>query len=373
VSEVEEGEGSRAATARASAALRDLVAGLPDLGARRTEALFGDIMAGHLDAAQIAGLLTALAVRGETPEEIRGAAIAMRGALVDVPVGRPVIDTCGTGGSGVPRRNVSTAAAVAVAACDVAVAKHGNRAASSRSGSADVLEALGVNIAASPATVARCVELVGVGFLFARALHPAMGHAAPVRRALGIPTLFNLLGPMTNPARAARQVIGVFDPTRLHDIAAALGAMGSERVFVVHGFRAGVEAETASPRGIDDLSPEGASLVVEWHNGERHEHRLTPADAGLESHPLSALAGGDPGDNAQAMRQLFDGDAAGDLAAYRSAVIFAGALGLAVAGDEPLTTLPTAARRIAAAIDEGRARETLQKLVELSHDDRADA
>lgn len=357
------------ARGRFVAALGDLTHGNRNLGAERTAAVFADIMAGDLEPLQIAALLAALATRRETMDEIRGAALAMRGALVEVPVARSVIDTCGTGGSGIPRRNVSTAASIAVAACGVAVAKHGNRAASSRSGSADVLEALGVNIDASPKMVARCVEDLGVGFLFARSLHPAMGHAAPVRGALGVPTLFNLLGPMTNPARARRQVMGVFDPSRLHDIAGALGAMGSERVFVVHGFLAGDEADPAGRPGIDDLSPDGVSLVVEWHRGELREHRLTPADAGLASHPLGELAGGEPGQNAEAMRRLFDDDRSEDLAAYRSAVVFAGAMCLVVAGDEPLERLPEAATRVDQALAEGGARRVLAQLVALSAKD----
>lgn len=355
------------AVERFRAALRDLVSGVGDLGAERTAAIFGDIMAGALGSEQIAGLLMALATRRETSEEIHGAAVAMRRALVDVPVTRPVIDTCGTGGSGVPRRNVSTAASLVLAACGIAVAKHGNRAASSRSGSADVLEALGVDIAAPPATVARCVEELGVGFLFARALHPAMGHAAPVRRALGVPTIFNLLGPMTNPARARRQVMGVFDPTRLRDIARALAALGSERVFVVHGFRAGVEPAASSPRGIDDLSPEGASLVVEARDGHVVDHVLTPEDAGLPRHPLADLAGGDSADNAAALRAVLAGSRGSPAeVAYRDAVAFAAALGIVVAGDGDLAELPRAAQRALAALDDGSAAAVLSELARLS-------
>ncbi|NVB42147.1 anthranilate phosphoribosyltransferase [Pseudenhygromyxa sp. WMMC2535] len=325
--------------------------------------IFREIMAGACEPAQIGGLLMGLAIKGETMGEISGAAAAMREASTPVPITRaPVIDTCGTGGSGVPRRNVSTAAALAVAACGVAVAKHGNRAASSRSGSADVLEALGVDVEAPPAVVGRCIDEVGVGFLFARTLHPAMKHAAPARRALGVPTIFNFLGPLTNPARVSRQVLGVFDPGRCHDLARALGTLGSERVFVVHGFREGISADPGAPAGIDDLSPEGESLVVEWHAGELREHVLRPADFGLRPGSLRDLAGGDPASNAAALRRLL----AGERGVYRDAVIQAGALALVVAEDEPISALPAQAERVAAALDEGGAAQILARLVEAS-------
>ncbi|KIG15971.1 Anthranilate phosphoribosyltransferase [Enhygromyxa salina] len=344
------------------AGLRSLARG-HHLSTSSAAAIFREIMAGACEPAQIGGLLMALALKGETMGEISGAAEAMREASTRVPTTRErVIDVCGTGGSGVPRRNVSTAVALAVAACEVAVAKHGNRAASSRSGSADVLEALGVNVAAAPEVVGRCVDEIGVGFLFARTLHPAMKHAGSVRAALGVPTVFNLLGPLTNPARVRRQLLGVFDPSRCHDLARALGTLGSERVFVVHGFRAGVTAGPGAPAGIDDLSPEGESLVVEWRDGELHEHVLRRRDAGLAEQPLSDLAGGDPASNAAALRRLF----AGEAGAYRDAVIHAGALALVVAGDEPISTLPEQARRIADALDHGLAAARLDALIEAS-------
>jgi anthranilate phosphoribosyltransferase len=322
--------------------------------------IFREIMAGQCEPAQIGALLMGLSLTGETVDQITGAALAMREAAVHVETTRsPLIDTCGTGGSGIPRRNVSTAVALVVAACGVAVAKHGNRAASSRSGSADVLEALGVNIAASPATVGRCIDELGVGFLFARALHPAMKHAGPVRTALGVRTIFNLLGPLTNPASARRQVMGVFDPARCHDIAAVLGQLGSERVFVVHGFRRGVAAAPDAAPGIDDLSPEGESLVAELRDGEVTDHVLRPSDAGLPEHALSELAGGDAQENAQALRALLEGESG----AYRTAVQYAGALALVVAGDDPLEGLPAAAKRIGTVLDDGSARAVLDALV----------
>lgn len=345
------------------AALRKLASG-HHLSSGEAAAVFREIMAGRCEPAQIGALLMGLALKRETMGEISGAAEAMREASTLVPTTRtPLIDTCGTGGSGVARRNVSTAVAFACAALDVAVAKHGNRSATSRSGSADVLEALGVDLDAPPAIVGRCIDELGVGFLFARALHPAMKHAGPVRAALGVPTIFNLLGPLTNPARAARQVMGVFDPSRVHDLARALGVLGSERVFVVHGFREGVAAAIDAPAGIDDLSPEGESLVVEWHAGELVEHVLRPADAGVEAHALAELAGGDPHDNAAALVRLLDGRGE---PAYRDAVVYAGALASLAAGDEPISALPRHADRIRSALEGGAARSRLDRLVHLS-------
>ncbi|MCA9708957.1 MAG: anthranilate phosphoribosyltransferase [Myxococcales bacterium] len=335
------------------------------------EAVFDELIAGRCDPAQVGALLMGLAIRGETPEQIAGAAAAMRRAVVPIAHRHPeVLDTCGTGGSGIPRRNVSTAVALCVAACGVPVAKHGNRGASSPSGSADVLEALGVHVAAEPATVAACLDRVGVGFLFAPRLHPAMKHAMGPRRALGIRTIFNLLGPLTNPAGATRQLLGIFDPTRCAHVAAALGALGSRRVLVVHGFRQGVAAAPDAPWGIDDLSPEGESLVVQWHEGRLHTHVLTPAHAGLPEVPLAQLAGGSPQDNAAALSALLHG-APG---AYRTAVQLSGALALVAAGDGPLDALPEHAARIGAVLDDGSARRVLEALVQTSHaDPRADA
>ena len=335
-----------------------------DLGADLCASIFRKLMAGEATPGQIGGLLTGLAQKGETTEEIGGAARAMREAALVVPTTRErVIDCCGTGGSGIPRRNVSTAVAIAAAACGGAVAKHGNRAASSRSGSADVLESLGVNIEASPEVVGRSIDDLGVGFLFARALHPAMRHAGPVRRELGFRTIFNLLGPLCNPARVKRQLMGVFDPSRLEDIARALQALGGERAFVVHGFRAGIEPGAAAPPGIDDLSPEGISWVFEMRGEQIIERRLTPADAGLPEHPLADLAGGEPEENAQAMRELFDG-AEG---AYRTSVQYAGALALLAGSEDELDSLPAKAEQIGEALSSGAAKDVLARLVDYSH------
>ncbi len=344
------------------AGIRQLADGVrPD--ADRVTAIFREIMAGAATPAQIGALLMGLTHVRETAETITGAARAMREAVIPVPTKRLVIDTCGTGGSGIPRRNVSTAVAIVVAACGIAVAKHGNRGISSPSGSADVLERLGVNIAATPAVVGRCIDTVGVGFLYAPSLHPAMRHAAGPRRELGVRTIFNLLGPLTNPAGAPRQVVGVFDPRRARDLAGALGALGSDRVFVVHGFRAGTKAHKTSAPFIDDLSTEGESLVAEWTGRDVRARTLRPEDAGLEPIATDALAGGSPEENAAALRRLLDGERGG----YRTAVQLSGALSLLVASDDAFDRLPSLARAVGVMLDNGEAKRVLARLVRCSH------
>lgn len=343
--------------------LATLAAG-KDLPRVEVEALFDELMAGSCDDAQVGALLLGLAQKGETIDEIAGAAAAMRRAVVPVKTKHgDLLDTCGTGGSGIPRRNVSTAVALCVAACGVAVAKHGNRGASSPSGSADVLEALGVNVAADPLQVGRCLDDVGVGFLFAPRLHPAMKYAVGPRRSLGVRTIFNLLGPLTNPAGATRQMLGVYDPRRLADVARALGALGSTRVIAVHGFLAGQPADENAPPGIDDLSPEAQSLVVQWHQGEVSRHVVRPEDAGLSAVPLSELAGGTPADNAAALTRLLDGEPG----AYRTAVQYSGAMALAAAGDGDIGALREHAVTIGEVLDDGRAKTLLADLVSASH------
>jgi len=349
--------------AHVRAALSELAGGR-DLSREAMTSVLREIMGGQAHAGQLGALLMGLATKGETSEEITGAAMAMREAMTPVaPAATELVDTCGTGGSGVARRNVSTAVAIVLAACGVKVAKHGNRAASSRSGSADVLEALGVGIGASAETVAACIDDVGVGFLFAAALHPAMKYAMPVRKALGVRTLFNLLGPLTNPAGATRQLLGVFDPARCMPMASALAALGSTRVLVVHGFRSGVTAAEDAPWGIDDLSPEGESLVAHAHHGAVQRWVLTPEQAGVERFGWEEIAGGDPADNAKALEAVLQG-ATGR---YRDAVVYSGAAGLLVAGEQGLQALPELAKRIAAALDDGSAAATLTALVKASN------
>jgi anthranilate phosphoribosyltransferase len=349
---------------RTKAALVALAAG-EDLGQHDMAEVFRELMSGACDPAQVGALLMGLAQKGETMEELAGAATAMREAVVPVPTRRsPLLDTCGTGGSGIPRRNVSTAVAICVAACGVGVAKHGNRGASSRSGSADVLEVLGVRVDAPAQTVGRSIDEVGVGFLFAPALHPAMKHAMGPRRALGVRTIFNLLGPLTNPAGARRQLLGVYDPSRCEALAGALGALGSERVLVVHGFREGVTAAPDALPGIDDASPEGETWVAEWRAGAVHRFVVRPQDAGLDPVPLAGLAGESPAENAEALLRLLEGERG----PYRTAVQLSGAMALLAATEARLEELPGLAEQIGRVLDDGGARSKLAELVAASHD-----
>lgn len=341
-----------------------------DLDATTMTLVMREIMAGACDPAQTGALLMGLATKGESTAEIVGAARAMREAVVPVVCKRTdLLDTCGTGGSGVPRFNVSTAVAIAASACGVAVAKHGNRAATSTSGSADVLEHLGVSLETPPEIVAEMIDEIGLGFLFAQALHPAMRHAAGPRRALGFRTLFNLLGPLCNPAGATRQLLGVHDPARCRDLAAALAELGSTRVLVVHGFRAGVAAAPTGPAGIDDASTEGDTLVWQWHKGALSEHVVRPADAGLPTVAIADLHDDHPLGNAGALLRLVEGEPG----PYRTAVQWSGALALLAASDGDWGDLPGFAADIAAVLDDGRARSRLADLVGRSHDRPAGA
>jgi anthranilate phosphoribosyltransferase len=336
-----------------------------DLDAGTMAEVMREIMADRCDPAQIGALLMGLAAKGECIAEIVGAATAMREAVIPIASTRvDLLDTCGTGGSGVPRVNVSTAVAIAVSACGVPVAKHGNRAITSRSGSADVLEHLGVSLEAPPATLAAMLDEFGLAFLYAPALHPAMRHAAGPRRALGFRTLFNLLGPLCNPAGATRQLLGVYDPRRARDLAAALGELGSVRVLVTHGFFAGVAADTASPAGIDDASTEGETLVWQWYRGALSHRTVRPADAELPEVAIADLDDTHPLGNAGALLRLVEGEPG----PYRTAVQWSGALALLAARDGDWVDLPSYAREIGAVLDDGRARSRLADLVGRSHD-----
>jgi len=263
----------------------------------------GAIMDGEATPAQVGALLMGLRLRGETAEEISGAAHAMRERMTRITVARtPLVDTCGTGGDGGGTFNISTAVAFVVAAGGVGVAKHGNRAVSSRSGSADVLEALGLNLDAPAESVRASIEEVGIGFIFAQRHHPAMRHAAPIRKDLGIRTLFNVLGPLTNPAGAKRQLLGVFAPDLTATLARALGDLGSERAWVVHGLD-----------GTDELTVCGPSQVSQWDGQEVTTFQIAPEDVGLPRHDPAALAGGTPGENAALMRSLLAGELKGGI------------------------------------------------------------
>ncbi len=256
------------------------------------------LMSGKVRPEQAAALLAGLRCKGETPTEIAGMAEAMRAHAVAVtpPEGAVVVDTCGTGGDGAHTINISTAAAFVVAAGGAVVAKHGNRSISSKCGSADVLEALGVKLDVGVAGVERCLREAGIGFMFAPAHHPAMKHVMPVRRSLGVRTAFNLLGPLTNPAGARRQVIGVYSPKVGRLMAEALGELGSVHVLVVHG------------DGLDELSIAGPTTIWELRDGTVTEREVTPGDLGIPTSPLEALRGGDAVQNAAALESILAGE-----------------------------------------------------------------
>ncbi len=274
------------------------VVGGHDLGREETEALFGLLMDGGLSEGLKAALLVALRMKGETPAEIAGAAAAMRRRVVAIPhTTEGVVDTCGTGGDGRGTFNISTAAALVAAAAGVPVAKHGNRSVSSRSGSADVLAALGVVIEIEPETAAASLERVGIAFLFAPRLHPAMREVMPVRRELGLRTIFNVLGPLTNPAGARRQVMGVYAPDLVARLAHVLADLGAEHALVVHG-----------EDGLDEITTTGPTRVAEVRDGEVRLSTLSPESLGLPRATLADLAGGTPEENAATMERVLAGE-----------------------------------------------------------------
>jgi anthranilate phosphoribosyltransferase len=317
-----------------------------DLARGEVAELFGRVMDGELGEPMIAALLAALATKGETVDEIAGAAEAMRARVRRVPHRLAgVLDTCGTGGDGRGTFNVSTAAAIVAAAGGACVAKHGNRAVSSRSGSADVLAALGVAIEVEPETSARQLETIGLAFLFAPLHHPAMRAVVPVRRALGVRTVFNLLGPLTNPAGATRQVLGVFAAERVEPLARVLAEFGAERALVVHG-----------RDGLDEITTTTRTLVAEVAGGEVRSYEISPAELGVREATLAELAGGAPADNARALEALLAG-ADGPLAELVAAN--AGAA-LHIAGLEP--ALRAGVERARDVLASGTAREKLEEL-----------
>ncbi|MGH9379788.1 MAG: anthranilate phosphoribosyltransferase [Thermoanaerobaculia bacterium] len=283
--------------AEPAALLRRILAG-EEVPRADMESFIGDLMDGKVGEAVQAGVLVALAMRGEAVGEVAGAAAAMRSRALAVPHHRTdVVDTCGTGGDGKGTFNISTAAALIAAGAGVPIAKHGNRAISSRSGSADVLGALGVAVDLAPEAAARCLDDLGIAFLFAPRMHPAMRAVMTVRQALGVRTLFNVLGPLTNPAGARRQVLGVFAPTLVERLARVLGELDSEHVLVVH-----------ADDGLDELSTSGPNWVAELRDGEVHTWTLDARDLGFPRVPVAALAGGVPEENAAAMERLLDGE-----------------------------------------------------------------
>jgi anthranilate phosphoribosyltransferase len=314
--------------------------------------VMGSIMSGEATPAQISGFLVALRAKGETANEIAGCAEAMRAHVLAVrPKREDLVDTAGTGGDNAHTLNISTAAALVAAASGAAVAKHGNRAVSSQSGSADVLEALGFDLELEPARIEQSIDELGFGFLFAPAHHPAMKHAAPVRRELATRTVFNVLGPLTNPAGARAQVVGVFSPDLVRTLAEVLEQLGARRAFVVHG-----------AFGIDELSPAGPNLVCEVADGSVHERTIDPADLGIARCAPEALRGGSPEANAERIRAVFAGEDGG----ARDAILLNAAGAIAAAGHaDDLREGLEAARE---ALDSGSAARRLDELVAFSRD-----
>ena len=319
-----------------------------DLARGETREVMGEIMRGEATPAQIGGFLVALRAKGETPDEIAGCAEAMRGHVLAVrPERADLVDTAGTGGDGARTINISTAAALVAAAAGAAVAKHGNRAVSSACGSADVLEALGFELEQEPARIARSIDELGFGFLFAPA-----HHAAPVRKELATRTVFNVLGPLTNPAGARAQVVGVYSEQLVRTIAEVLARLGARRAFVVHG--AG---------GIDELSPVGTNLVCEVVDGSVHERELDPREElGVPRCSLEELRGGTPDENAAAIRAVFAGAEGG----RRSAILLNAAGAIAAGGHA--TDLSEGLSLATEAIDSGAAAERLERLIAFSRE-----
>ena len=321
------------------------------LSRAEARAAFGQIMRGLWNEPQVAGLLVALAVKGETPEEIAGAAEAMRDHVVPIDTGGiEVIDTCGTGGTGLSTFNISTAAALVAAGGGAHVAKHGNRTNTRASGSANVLACLGVNLDASPQAVARCLAEAGVCFCFAVRHHPAMKHAAPVRKALGVRTLFNVLGPLTNPAGARRQVMGIFDASMTQTIAEVLGLLGAVRAMVVH-----------ADDGLDEISTTAPTRVSEWADGRVATRTVRPQDFGLPQARLADLMVDSPEASAATVREVL----AGAKGPPRDIVLLNAAAALCVAGKAG--TIAEGIGIAERSIDTGAAREALRRLVEISN------
>ncbi len=332
------------------AALRRILDG-HDLSRDEAREVMGTIMRGEATPAQIGGFLVALRAKGETPDEIAGCAEAMREHTLRVrPVRDDLVDTAGTGGDGANTFNISTAAALVAAAAGAGVAKHGNRAASSTTGAADVLEALGFELVLAPERIERSIDELGFGFLFAQAHHPAMKHAAPVRRELATRTVFNVLGPLTNPAGARAQLVGVYEPGLVRTIAEALLRLDARRAYVVHG-----------AHGIDELSPAGTNLVCEVADGRVREYALDPQELGLPRCDPEELRGGDAGRNATALREVLAGAHGG----HRSAVLLNAAGAIAAAGHAH--HLREGLELAREAVDSGTAAARLEQLVAFSH------
>jgi len=330
--------------------LLSLVIGGNGLTGAQSYQAFMQIMGGQWYEAQIAALLAALAAKGETVEEIAGAARAMRDHAVKIDArGMDVVDTCGTGGTGLRTFNISTASALVLAGTGVKVAKHGNRTNTRSSGSADVLAEFGVNLEADEKTVAQCLRYAGICFCFAMRCHPAMRHAGPVRKALGVRTIFNVLGPLTNPAGAKRQVMGVFDGALTETIARVLGLLGAEHALVVHG-----------EDGLDEMTITSKTQISQFKDGEVTTQTVRPEDFGIPGSPMSDLLVDSPAESAEVIRGVLGGKTG----PARRIVLLNAAAGLIVAGRAE--DIISGARLAAEAIDTGAAAKALEKLVLIS-------
>ena len=335
-----------------SDAFKPLLARLADgqtLSEFDAEEFFAACLRGEPTPAQIAAAVTAIRLRGETVGELTACARAMRRAAVTLDHPYEVVDTCGTGGDGLHTFNISTASALVAAGGGLKIAKHGTRALSSKSGSSDVLAALGVKIDAGLEQQRKALDEANICFLFAPAHHGAMRHVLPVRAELGFRTIFNLLGPLSNPAGARRQVLGVYDPRLLEPLARVLGALGAERAWTVHG------------SGMDEMTVTGPTMVCEWRDGGVRNFNITPDAVGLQKHSLDELTGGSPEVNAAALTRLLDGEKG----AYRDVVLLNAAAAFLI-GDK-VETLREGVELATAVIDDGRARAALAGLVAATH------
>ncbi|HWK87544.1 MAG TPA: anthranilate phosphoribosyltransferase [Xanthobacteraceae bacterium] len=312
--------------------------------------VFDIMMSGEATPSQMGGLLMALRVRGETVDEIAGAVATMRSKMLTVEAPAGAIDVVGTGGDGAGSYNISTCAAFIVAGAGVPVAKHGNRALSSKSGAADVLMALGIKIDLDPAAISRCIKEAGIGFMFAPQHHPAMKHVGPTRVELGTRTIFNLLGPLSNPANVRRQMVGVYARQWIEPVAEVLKTLGSERAWVVHG-----------SDGLDEITTTGTTAVAELANGNIRTFEIKPEDVGIGRAKSEDLKGGDGAHNAEALKAVLDGKPG----AYRDIALMNAAASLVVAGKA--NTLADGAQLAAQSIDSGAAKARLEKLVTVSN------
>lgn len=340
-----------------SPTLKTLASG-QSLSTEELEATFGAILSGDVPPEQIGAFLMGLAVRGETGAELLAGAKTLRANARKIELEGPTLDTCGTGGLGWTSLNTSTASAIVIAAAGGTVAKHGNRSVPPKTGSADVLEALGVELDLTENRFRDCIEEAGVGFLFARSHHSAMRHVGPVRASLGIRTIFNLLGPLSNPASATHQILGVNEARWQRPMAEALRDLGITQAWVVHG-------ADSDGTVIDEISIAGETHVIEVKDGKLNELVVTPEDAGLSRNRLSALAGGAPAENALAIQELLDGRPG----PFRNAVVLNAAAGLFVLGRA--SDLKTGADMASEAIDSGAATRTLNTLVATSKGQRS--